>query len=70
MTYEYLIIDEAGGVVFVTEDKHHAKAVAEVMQQKSGKPYFVDIMLAGINGLCDHQPLPKTTDVPDRRDPL
>lgn len=62
--YEYLIMDEHGSIVYVTEDKIHAKLLADVMQDKTGKPYFVDCMLAS---LCDHVPLPSSINVPDQQ---
>ena len=66
--YEYLIQDEHGKIVFITEDRHHAKAVAEVLQDRHNKPYFVDCMLANTNGLCDYMPISTVRDVPDRRE--
>ena len=63
--YEYLIQDEHGKIVYVTEDRIHAKLLADVMQDKTGRPYFVDCMLAT---LCDHIPLPKSTEsIPEQR---
>lgn len=63
--YEYLIQDEHGKIVYVTEDRIHAKLLADVMQDKTGRPYFVDCMLAT---LCDHIPLPKSAEsIPEQR---
>jgi len=63
--YEYLIQDEHGKIVYVTEDRIHAKLLADVMQDKTGRPYFVDCMLAT---LCDHIPLPKSPEsIPEQR---
>ena len=66
--YEYLIQDEHGSIVYVDQDKHHAKTVADEMQRRTGKPYFVDCMLSSITGLCDHIPLPKRAEsIPEQR---
>ena len=62
--YEYLIQDEHGSIVYVTEDRIHAKLLADIMQDKTGKPYFVDCMLAT---LCDHIPLGRTESTPEQR---
>ena len=61
--YQYLIIDEAGGIVYVADDKYHAKQIADVMQMKTGKPYFVDCVLAT---LCDYTPLTRTELIPEQ----
>jgi hypothetical protein len=66
--YQYLIIDEAGSIVYAGEDKHHTKQLADVLSMRTGKPHFVDCMLTSVIGLCDHVSLPKTIDVPDRKD--
>lgn len=65
--YQYLIIDEAGGIVYADEDKHHTKALADELQRRTGKPFFVDCMLASVAGLCDHIPLERTQSTPDQR---
>ena len=66
--YQYLIIDEHGGIVYATEDRIHAKLLADVMQNKTGKPHFVDCMLTSVIGLCDHIPLPKSAEsIPQQR---
>ena len=61
--YEYIIMDEHGSIVYADTDKHHTKAVADVMQQRTGRPYFVDCMLAT---LCDHTPINTIQNVPDQ----
>lgn len=66
--YQYLILDEAGTVVYAGEDKHHTKQLADVLSMRTGKPHFVDCMLATTNGLCDYTPLPSPVNVPDRKD--
>ena len=66
--YQYLIIDEAGAVVYADTDKHHTKQLADVLSMKTGKPHFVDCMLTSVIGLCDHIPLPKSAEsIPDQR---
>lgn len=62
--YEYLIQDEHGSIVYVTEDRIHAKLLADIMQDKTGKPHFVDCMLAT---LCDHIPLERTQSIPEQQ---
>ena len=62
--YEWLIQDEHGSIVYVADDKYHAKQIADVMQMKTGKPYFVDCMLAT---LCDHIPLGLADSIPEQR---
>lgn len=61
--YEYLIQDEHGSIVYVADDKYHAKQIADVMQMKTGKPYFVDCVLAT---LCDYTPLERTQSIPEQ----
>ena len=61
--YEYLIQDEHGSIVYVTEDRIHAKLLADIMQDKTGKPYFVDCVLAT---LCDYTPLTRTQSIPEQ----
>ena len=65
--YQYLIIDDKGGIVYADTDKHHTKQLADVLSMRTGKPHFVDCMLTSVIGLCDHVPLPKTIDVPDQQ---
>ncbi len=65
--YQYLIIDEAGSIVYAGEDKHHTKQLADVLSMRTGKPHFVDCMLTSVIGLCDHVSLPKPIDPPDQQ---
>ena len=65
--YQYLIIDEAGAIVYADTDKHHTKQLADVLSMRTGKPHFVDCMLTSVIGLCDHVPLPKTIDPPEQQ---
>jgi len=62
--YEYLIQDEHGSIVYVADDKYHAKQIADVMTMKTGKPHFVDCVLATLN---DYMPLERTQTPPDQR---
>ena len=61
--YEYLIQDEHGSIIYVADDKYHAKQIADVMTMKTGKLHFVDCVLAT---LCDHIPLTRTQSTPDQ----
>lgn len=62
--YEFLIQDEHGNIVYVADDKYHAKQIADVMQMRTGKPYFVDCVLAT---LCDYTPLSLAESIPEQR---
>mgnify|MGYP003349570215 CR=1 FL=1 len=65
--YEYLIQDETGHIVYVADNKYHAKQLADVLQMRTGKPHFVDCMLASTNDLCDYTPLTATQSIPEQR---
>lgn len=65
--YQYMIINEAGSIIYADEDKHHVKALADEMQRRTGKTYFVDCMLSSVLGLCDHVPLERTQSTPEQR---
>ena len=65
--YEYLIQDETGHIVYVADNKYHAKQLADVLQMRTGKPHFVDCMLTSVIGLCDHVSLPKAIDPPEQQ---
>ena len=66
--YQYLILDEHGSVVYADTDRYHTKQLADVLSMRTGKPHFVDCMLTSASNLCDYVSLPKSTDVPDRKD--
>ena len=62
--YQYLIIDEAGGIVYADTDKHHTKQLADVLSMRTGRPHFVDCILAT---LCAHIPVNTLPAIPEQR---
>ena len=62
--YEFLIQDEHGSILYVTEDKYHAKQIAAVMQMKLNKPIFVDCVPAT---LLDYMPIGLSDSIPEQR---
>ena len=62
--YEYLVQDEYGHIVYVADNKYHAKQIADVMQMKTGNPHFVDCVLAT---LCDYTPVNPFPAIPEQR---